>query len=227
MSFNSNSALRKPPIDFQQQIPMYMRDDFRANGLELVFDKNTYVYRIGSSSMSVFFVLSGRFKIGAFCRKGERHTRRIVSEGDFFGELALFGSKERVEFVQSMDDDSSVLRVSVDTMRRILAEEPDLQKLFNQALVQEINTLKEKIDSLKYMDARTRVVDLIRDFALRKGQKVGFETVIRKHLSHQDIADMSGTSRQTVTTIMNDLKASNIINFNRRQILIRDLDQLS
>jgi len=77
-----------------------------------------------------------------------------------------------------------------------------------------------------FKDARTRVVEFIKEMGEERGKKVGFETLIKNYLTHQDIANLTGTSRQTVTTIMNKLRDQNLINFDRRRILIRDMDKL-
>jgi CRP/FNR family cyclic AMP-dependent transcriptional regulator len=50
--------------------------------------------------------------------------------------------------------------------------------------------------------------------------------MMKNYLTHKDIAALTGTSRQTVTTILNELKEKNIINFDRRRILVRDMDKL-
>lgn len=50
--------------------------------------------------------------------------------------------------------------------------------------------------------------------------------MIQTKLTHKDIASLTGTSRQTVTTILNELKEANVINFDRKRILIRDLNKL-
>ena len=87
--------------------------------------------------------------------------------------------------------------------------------------------VERRLESLVFKDARSRVVEFIREMAEEKGQKVGFETMIKSHLTHKDIASLTGTSRQTVTTILNELKEKNIINFDRRRILIRDMAKLT
>jgi CRP-like cAMP-binding protein len=86
--------------------------------------------------------------------------------------------------------------------------------------------LERKLELLVFKDARTRVVEFIKDAASWKGKKVGNETLIQTKLTHQDIASLTGTSRQTVTTILNDLKDKNLINFDRKRILVRDLEAL-
>ena len=86
--------------------------------------------------------------------------------------------------------------------------------------------LERKLELLVFKDARTRIVEFLKDAAEWKGKKVGFETLIQTNLTHKDIASLTGTSRQTVTTILNQLKEKNLINFNRKQILIRDLENL-
>jgi len=86
--------------------------------------------------------------------------------------------------------------------------------------------LERKLELLVFKDARTRIIEFLKDAAAWKGKKVGFETMIPTRLTHKDIASLTGTSRQTVTTILNDLKEKNLINFDRKKILIRDLENL-
>ena len=86
--------------------------------------------------------------------------------------------------------------------------------------------LERKLELLVFKDARTRIIEFLKDAAAWKGKKVGMETMIHTKLTHKDIASLTGTSRQTVTTILNELKDQNLINFDRRKILIRDLEKL-
>ena len=69
--------------------------------------------------------------------------------------------------------------------------------------------------------------EILKDAAAWKGKKVGYETMIPTRLTHKDIASLTGTSRQTITTILNELKEKNLIYFDRKKILIRDLDRLA
>jgi CRP-like cAMP-binding protein len=64
------------------------------------------------------------------------------------------------------------------------------------------------------------------ELAEKKGRKVGFETEVRKFITHQEIANLTATSRQTVTTLLNDLRERNILTFDRRRLLIRNLEAL-
>jgi CRP-like cAMP-binding protein len=89
-----------------------------------------------------------------------------------------------------------------------------------------VDSLERRLESIISKDSRTRIIDFLREMAEENGKKVGFETLIKNNFTHKDIASLTGTSRQTVTTTLNSLKDQNIINFDRRRILIRDMDLL-
>ena len=74
---------------------------------------------------------------------------------------------------------------------------------------------------------RARIIDFIKESAEKRGRRVGFEMLFKHCLTQQDIANITGTSRQTVTSVLNDLKRSDLIYFNRRSILIRDIAKLA
>ena len=87
---------------------------------------------------------------------------------------------------------------------------------------------ENRLESLIFKDARTRIIDFLKDSAEKRGSKIGIDEMLVKHsLTQQDIANITGTSRQTVTSVLNDLKKLNLIHFTRRSILIRDLRKLA
>jgi len=79
---------------------------------------------------------------------------------------------------------------------------------------------------LIFKDARARIIDFLKDSVEKRGRRVGFEMLVKNTLTQQDIANITGTSRQTVTSVLNNLRKSYLIYFNRKSILIRDMQKL-
>jgi CRP/FNR family cyclic AMP-dependent transcriptional regulator len=137
----------------------------------------------------------------------------------------MAGEEKRVDFAQAMED-TVICPLTIEELKQLMYENKELSFKILKLIGLRIMKLERKLELLVFKDARTRIVEFLKDAAEWKGKKVGFETQIQTSLTHKDIASLTGTSRQTVTTILNDLKEKNLINFNRKQILIRDLDSL-
>ena len=125
-----------------------------------------------------------------------------------------------------MDDNTSVCPLGIEDLKSLMYENRELSFKLLKLVGLRLIKLERKLELLVFKDARTRIVEFIKDIASWKGKKVGFETLIPTKLTHKDIASLTGTSRQTVTTVLNELKEKNLINFDRRRILIRDLESL-
>ncbi|GJM30488.1 MAG: cyclic nucleotide-binding protein [Cyclobacteriaceae bacterium] len=190
------------------------------------YKKGQFVYFQDQPSDHIYLIAEGRVKIGSYSTEGKEITKTILSKGEIFGELALTGEDRRAGFAQSLVDNTTVCSMAIDVMQELMQEDQALSLKIIKLIGFRFRKLERRLESLVFKDARTRVIEFIREMALEKGQKVGFETMVKSHLTHQDIANLTGTSRQTVTTILNDLRDSNLINFDRRKILIRDLDKL-
>lgn len=189
------------------------------------FKKNDFIYFTDDSSKHIYMIAEGRVKIGNYTSDGKEVVKAILSKGEIFGELALTGEEKRGDFAQAMDN-TMVCPMSIEDMQGLMKDDKELSFKIFKLIGFRIKKLERKIEALVFKDARTRIVDFIRDAAAWKGKKVGFETLVQTKLTHKDIASLTGTSRQTVTTILNELKEKNLINFDRRRILIRDLDKL-
>lgn len=190
------------------------------------YNKNDFIYFTHEPSKAIYMIEEGRVKVGHVMDNGKEVVKAILSKGEIFGELALAGEELRADYAQALDNKTRVCPMTVEEMKALMAENQELSFKVVRLIGDRVQKLERKLESLVFKNARTRVLEFLRDAAEWKGQKVGFEIMIRTSLTHQDIAGLTGSSRQTVTTILNELKDSNIINFNRRQILIRDLESL-
>lgn len=205
--------------------PHLVKDDQRHNDKK-IYGKNEFIYFPNEWSDTIYLIASGRVKIGSYTREGDEIVKSILGEGDLFGELALAGEEKRTDYAQALDEGTAICQMDIEHLQTLMLNNKPLNLKIYKLIGLRLKKLERRIESMVFKDARTRVVEFLKDLANEKGIKVGFETMIKNHYTHKDIASLTGTSRQTVTTVLNELKEDNIINFNRRQILIRDLEQL-
>jgi CRP/FNR family transcriptional regulator, cyclic AMP receptor protein len=191
----------------------------------LSFKRDQFIYFLDDKATHIYMIVNGRVKIGRYLDEGKEITTAILSTGEIFGELVLAGEESRRDFAQAMDD-CTICPLSLDEMKELMYENRELSFKMLKFVGLRLMKLERKLELLVFKDARSRIIEFIKDAASWKGKKVGFETLIQTKLTHQDIASLTGTSRQTVTTILNDLKEKNLINFDRKRILVRDLENL-
>lgn len=192
-----------------------------------VYKKDEFIYFKDQSSENIYMVSNGRVKIGTYGPDGKEIVKAILTKGELFGEMALAGEDTRQDFAQAMDNETRVCAMTIEDLQNLMVDNKELSFKILKIVGFRLRKMERKIESLVFKDARTRIVDFLREMAEEKGQKVGFEMMIKNHLTHKDIASLTGTSRQTVTTVMNELRDSNLITFDRRRILIRDLEKLA
>jgi CRP/FNR family transcriptional regulator, cyclic AMP receptor protein len=192
----------------------------------LHFRRGQFIYFPEEPATNIYMISSGRVRIGHYLDDGKEVIKSILTTGEIFGELALAGEEKRMDFAQAMDDNTVVCPLSIDELKNLMFENRELSFRILKLVGLRLMKLERKLELLVFKDARTRVIEFLKDAAAWKGKKVGFETLIPTKLTHKDIASLTGTSRQTVTTILNELKEKNLINFDRKRILIRDLANL-
>jgi CRP-like cAMP-binding protein len=190
------------------------------------FKKDQFIYFPDEPAQYIYMIADGRVRIGHYLDDGKEVVSAILGMGEIFGELALAGEEKRRDFAQAMDDKTTVCPLSIDELKALMWENKELSFKMLKLVGLRLMKLERKLELLVFKDARTRVIEFIKDSASVNGKKVGYETLVPTKLTHKDIAALTGTSRQTVTTILNELKEKNLINFDRKKILVRDLENL-
>ena len=190
-----------------------------------IYQKGEYIFLPEEYSDRVFFITEGRVKIGNYSDSGKEITKAILTNGEVFGELSLIGEARRRDFAYAMEETQTCI-LSVNEIKSLMRDHNGLSLFLMKIMGSRVLEMEQRLESLVFKDSRTRIIEFLCELANRRGQRVGYEMLVRKFMTHQEIANLTATSRQTVTTVLNDLRNKNILTFNRRRLLIRDMDLL-
>ena len=189
--------------------------------------RHEMVYAEGDDARQVYFVAGGEVKIANHGADGREIIRNVLRPDAMFGQLAMSGAGRRDGFAKALTSDTVIYELSSAVLQQLMQANFRLCQLVLQNLSQQLQLAQRRLTSVVSMDARTRIIDFLKDSVATHGRKVGLEYLIRHSLTHQDIANLTCTSRQTVTLVLNELRKANHIYFNRGKILVRDVATLA
>ena len=203
------------------------RATLRQMVAERAYRKHHFVYNQGDEAKHVFFVAAGEVKLGNHGGDGREIIRNVLRPNAMFGQLAVSSDAKRDGFAQSLSHDTVVYQLPSAGLQVLMENNFGLCQLVLQNVTQQLQLAQSRLTSVVSLDARTRIVNFLKESVAQRGKRVGLEYLVRHSLTHQDIANLTCTSRQTVTLVLNELRKANLIYFNRGKILVRDVAALA
>jgi CRP-like cAMP-binding protein len=192
---------------------------------KLEFKKGDFIYLPADNSDKIFLILSGKIKIGNYKDHDKEITTSILQKGDVFGELAMISEEKRKDFAQAMND-VVICVMDMTDMKKLMKDDSSITLIMMKMMGSRVVEMEQRLESLVFKDSKTRILEFIVRSVQKNGQRIGYEWILRNFITHKDIASLTATSRQTVTMVLNELKNENIIHFDRKRLLVRDLDKL-
>ncbi|HRD80734.1 MAG TPA: Crp/Fnr family transcriptional regulator [Saprospiraceae bacterium] len=156
---------------------------------------------------------------------GKEITKAILGKGEVFGELAAMGEGKRRDYACTMEP-TTVCILSAEDMQSLMRERSGLNLFLMRLISSRVLELEQRLTSLVFKDSRTRVMEYLYHLGQTKGRAIGFEVLVNNFLNQEEIAQLTATSRQTVNTALNDLRDKKILKFDRRRLLIHDMERL-
>ncbi len=224
-------------MDEQAQMLIIRRNDFldkltkenyeTLNVLHnyIIADKDAYIYFDAQFLNKLYFVKEGFVKVGVVDDEGNELIKDILRPGDVFGQFMLERKNMLGEFAQAHRCETILCSFTLDDFEKLLALRPDLAIVFSRKIGQKLKRIEHRLLNLLQRDVRTRVLYF---FYTILPQEVIKENTIKlaNYLTHDDIARLTGTSRQTVTTVVNQLQEEGLITIDRKSIVIHDVNLL-
>ena len=164
------------------------------------YPANTILVSEGDNTDSLYVVLEGEVKVFASDEQGKEIILNILGPSEYFGELALLDDESRSASVKTMKS-TKVLVITKNDFKNSLTTDSEMAYNFIKALIRQVRGLTGNVKSLAFLDVYGRVARMLLDNA----KNVDGQMIIEQKLTHQDIADMVGASREMVSRILKDL----------------------
>lgn len=189
--------------------------------------KGEYIYFEAFNHQKLYFLKEGYIKIGYIDDKGIEITKDIIGKGDIFGQVTLEKNNLRGEFAQAYKGDVSLCAFTIEDFQKLLQKKPELALRYSKQVGAKLRHIESRLINLLNKDVKTRLLNFLWQLVehdILEDTADGF--CIPNYLTHEDIANLIGSSRQTVTTMINELTAESIVSYNRQKICYLDVKKL-
>ncbi len=185
------------------------------------FLKKEYIYLPYGNNDNVYFIINGNIELGYLDESGRELSIDILGRGELFG--AFLGRNFSGGFARALDN-ATLAMVGREDFEVFLERHPRFSFRIMKIMGNRINVLETKLQNLVFSDVRTRICKLLCSLYQKAGDKRSGQ--IKIPLTHQDIANLVASSRETASLHLSELKKRGTIAYERRRIRILSLPDL-
>ena len=183
------------------------------------FENGNLIFLEESEGKNLFFVVEGSVKVTRLSKDGREVILAMLNAGDFFGEMSLLDGEARSANVIALEE-TEVLSLNRDDFLVVLHDYPKIAIQLLKEMTSRLRKSDRQIVSLSLSDAEKRIALCIVRFADEQGVIKNGQVTIPKIPIQQDIANMAGTSRETVSRAMSLLTEEKYIERNGKELKI-------
>jgi CRP-like cAMP-binding protein len=183
------------------------------------------IYLPGDRAQGVHFLSSGRIKISKVTRDGKELTLAYRSEGDFFGEPCLLDGGPREEMAEAMDA-SVTVEIPRDLLDNLLKQDGSAAYKFARALIARRKDLETRVEQLIFKDVGAKLAELLLNLGQEHGISDERGLIVGLKITHQEMANLIGSTRETVSLTLSQFKRKGLIQTEGRRVILADQEGL-
>jgi len=185
-----------------------------------------FIYFPFQHNNKLYFAKEGFIKLGYIDEQGNEIIKEVIQKGEVFGQLTLEKNNNQDEFARAYKSSVSLCAFTIEDFLRLLQKKPQMAIAFSLQLGNKLRKVENRLLNILNKDVKNRLVQLLLQLAADNNAINNNEAVIDKFLTHEDIARLIGSSRQTVTTTLNQLEKQNLLLVSKEFIRITDIKAL-
>ena len=190
----------------------------------------TVVLEGDDSVQALYLIATGSVQVYMTGIDGRETILSFLERGDFFGEMSLIDGEPRSASVRTVTD-ATLLVIHRESFLSLIRRTPEIAMALMSELCKRLRKANKQIGSLSTMSVSGRVAGTLLNLMQERGVRIHTDngsmvTVIHNRPTQQQLADMSGTTRETVSRICSLLVRANAIAMTGKDIVIFDEDVL-
>jgi CRP/FNR family transcriptional regulator len=185
--------------------------------IKTVYRGETVSYGDGEFS-KVYLLIQGKIKIAEFSNSENELIKDIITAPDIFGDLSMDGHPSMDEYAEALTANTVVCVFNVPDFKKLLQDNPMMAIAYANMVNAKLRRLESRHSDLVFRDTKFRLIRFIKNWAQTDGNKMGDKIILNNYLTHTDIANVIATSRQSVNVLLNELRDSGLLFYNRKKI---------
>ncbi|OMC31163.1 Crp/Fnr family transcriptional regulator [Mycobacterium sp. GA-1841] len=192
----------------------------------VTFRRGQVVFVEGEPGDTLYIITAGKVKIGRKSADGRDSLITLMGPSDMFGELAIFDPGPRTSTVTALTEVKTVVMSRV-VLRGWIADRPEIAEQLLRVLARRLRRTNDNLSDLIFTDVPGRVAKQLLYLAQRFGSRDGTALRVDHELTQEEIAQLVGSSRETVNKALSDFAQRGWIRVQGRSILIDNAERLA
>jgi len=189
--------------------------------------KNDYIYFEAHLHNALYFLKEGYVKIGYFDKSGREVIKEVIGKGDIFGQITLQPHNMEGEFAQAFKTDVSLCMFRVQEFAALLEQHPSIAIRFSKQLGQKMLRVENRMVNLLQKSVPERLLHFLYHLTRQFPEYAQSNTFIMPNIfTHDDLARLLGSSRQTITSLLNEWERAGWLSVGQGLLKIEDVKRL-
>lgn len=207
--------------DLSEQQLATVSEKFREQG----YKKGDIVFFEEDTGKYMYIIKEGRVKVSRLLPSGKEMILAFHEPGEYFGEMSLIDGGTTPATVTAVTP-ATILYMTRQEFMEMVENYKELNRALLKMLCTRCREAWGQIEVLTFNNADARIRTALYNLCQKKGVKTDKGTMIGMHLTHKELADMTGISRETATRVLSHLQSENIVSVDARHFLISDPERL-
>lgn len=186
---------------------------------EKLFARGSIIFLENEPGHTFFIIKSGLIKIARAAPDGRLKTLNILGPMDYFGEMAVLDEPFRSATAEALID-TEVYVIYKKDFESLIEKNPHIAMDVIHTLIQRLRHADQQIEDLTFTGSKERVVKTLVKLSEQFGKKTEERIHIPLHLTHQEIAELAGLSRETTTRLLNEMEREGLLGFEKHRVII-------
>lgn len=189
------------------------------------YPNKTIIYYQDEPNEKFYLIRDGKVKISKFTAEGKEVTVEIMGNGEAFGYVSLL-ENDTCECTVTTLTDTEILVMGKFDFQEMLEDYPELFRGLLTCTCHRLRSAYQHIETISASNAKQRVARILLEMARQEGQYKDSKLTFKSRLTHQELANLAGTSRETVTRVLTYLKQKGFIKVSRSTVCILNEDEI-